>query len=135
MEHLRRRKEKTDSCFFKIFFLALTDKGRENQTKQYLLLTKVQANSLFSSAPGKHVILHYLLTQQADFMMPVQTASCGMESAQCPITSLAIALKQEPTPWQVNDQWPSGKNTLGQLDSSLRNLQSGHRLNQKVVKH
>lgn len=58
-------------------------------------------------------------------MVPVQTASHGMESAQCPITSLAIALKQEPTPWQVNDQWPSGKNTLGQLDSSLRNLQSG----------
>lgn len=68
-------------------------------------------------------------------MVPVQTASHGMESAQCPITSLATALKQEPTPWQVNDQRPRGKNTLGQLDSSLKNLQSGHRLNQKAVKH
>lgn len=63
-------------------------------------------------------------------MVPVQTAIHGMDSAQCPITALATVLKQMPTPWQVNDQQPGGKN----IDSSLRNLQSGHRLNQKVVK-
>lgn len=37
-------------------------------------------------------------------MVPVQTATHGMDSAQCPITSLATALKQGPVPWQVNDQ-------------------------------
>lgn len=69
-------------------------------------------------------------------MVSVQTATHGMERPQCLITSLAVALKQEPIPWQVNYQQPCEKKIHwdNQIHHSEICNQDTERLSQKGVK-
>lgn len=85
---------------------------------------RVQKHPLSPLSPSGLVIWQQLLTRRRTSVKPVQTATHGMDSPLCPITSLATAQKPEPILGRSVTNSLTRENTGGQLHSSPRNLQS-----------